>query len=449
MGRNLPVWLFLLCALLGGIAMVGFGWMVQATISGDAQTGVLGRTALRAARFPDKAIIVFDELWSYLTGSYIDEPIRVPRETGDLSAFRLVEAPGDRKLEGLYLRADPEAARGWRILLGAFAFDDRIENAALLFSPELELVRISILDEAEIAGEKPNPNHKRFPHGVAVLDDFSLIFAFDGGRSLQRIDPCGERVWAIPGKYHHAVSRDGPGESVWSLRDLDFVQVAAADGDVLRTISMDDVIARNPSIDILEIRRLHDNDIGGNSRNTEGKWLEEAMHTNDIEPLPEALADRFAGMEAGDLLISMRSLNLVFVLDPETLVIKWWRAGAAQRQHDPDWQPNGEITIFDNRMSRDFSQITAITPLSYETRTLYADSNFYTRIRGKHQVTSEGHILITSTQQGRAFEVDPSGQTLLEFVNTKPDSETTNYAISELIWLPPDALDLEGNSCES
>ncbi len=447
MERRLPVWLFLLVLLIGGLATVGFGWVVQATVSANERTGLIGRAAMRVATFPDQAITVFNELTSYLTGSYIDDAVRVPREIGDLQGFHPVEGPKDTNFEGLYLRVDPEAAGGWRILVGAFAIDDGIENAALLYSPEHELVHVSILDEPEIDGEVPNPNHKRFPHGVAVLDDFSLIFAFDGGSSLQRIGPCGERLWAIPGKYHHAVTLDDRQETVWTLRDFDLVQVAAVDGKILRIISMEDVVARNPSIDILEIRKLHDNDIGGNSRNTEGRWLEEAMHPNDVEPLSAAFADQFEGMEPGDLLVSMRSLNLIFVLDPETLHIRWWRAGATQRQHDPDWQLNGEITVFDNRMSRDYSRIIAIDPLSYRTRTLYSDGDFYTRIRGKHQVTPEGHILITSTQQGRAFEVDPSGRVILEFVNTKPGSETTNYALSELSWMPPDALDLNGTSC--
>ena len=75
-------------------------------------------------------------------------------------------------------------------------------------------------------------------------------------------------------------------------------------------------------------------------------------------------------------------------------------------------------------------------------------ADFYSRIRGKHQITKAGNLLITSAQQGRVFEVEPNGQVVLEILNPKPGSDEFNYPMSEAIWFPSDAFDFaEDFSC--
>ncbi|MEM7025991.1 MAG: arylsulfotransferase family protein, partial [Pseudomonadota bacterium] len=123
--------------------------------------------------------------------------------------------------------------------------------------------------------------------------------------------------------------------------------------------------------------------------------------------------------------------------------------GAVQRQHDPDWLPNGEIGILNNRMSRDFSEIVSIDPDSFERTTILdgREIDFYTRVRGKHQPLGNGGLVVTSPQQGRAFELSREGDIVFEIANQKPESDTTNYIISEMRWLPPSMFDLGEWEC--
>ena len=346
------------------------------------------------------------------------------------------------------MRADPtKITKGWRVLTGAFQINGDIENAVLLISPDLKIVRTWILDEVPIGNLEPQPKYRKLVHGMEILRDGSVIFAFDDGMSLQKLDSCGKREWATAGNFNHSVTLDDTGETVWTIINHDIIaRVAVKDGAVLRQISMNEVIVNNPMIDILEIRRQHSNDLGRNSRNTDGsRWLGDSYHLNDVDPLPTAIADRFESFKAGDLLVSARSLNLIFVLSPATLKIKWWRIGAVQRQHDPDWLARGKIMVLDNRMSRDFSQIVAIDPHTFDEAVMLDGRKykFYTRIRGKVQLLDDGTLLVTSSQQGRAFEVNRDGDVVFEVVNRKPGDAVTNYVISALRWLPSEYFNMD------
>jgi Arylsulfotransferase (ASST) len=445
MQKLLPVWLFLLCLLLGGLFVVVFGWTVKHTLGGGDRFRRLGQTAVAIASFPDLVRTAFTAI-----DQDPDSHFRVPRTSADLSAFHPIKAQPGIDVRGLLVRTDSAAlarASGWRVLVGGFVINGEFQQAALALSPELEIVKTWILTENDIPGQKPQPPFGKFVHGFALLKDSSVIFSFDVGVSLQRLDRCGRRIWAVGGTFDHAVSLDDAEQFVWTLRkgeQLDAViKVATTTGEIVRRISMGDIIAANPMIDILEIRQQEDNWGNGNPMNLPEKWLYDPFHLNDVEPLPAAIADRFTGFKAGDLLLSARSLNLVFVVDPDTLAVKWWRSGAWRRQHDPDWEPTGEISIYDNRMSRDYSRIVSIAPAATVPRVLFDGrvNDFYSRIRGKHQFTKAGNLLIASPQQGRVFELDPNGKVVFEMFNTKPGSKEFNYPLSEAIWFPSDSFD--------
>lgn len=452
MDRPIPLWVFLLCSLVWGLCTIAFGWAVKSTLSGSDRTGVIGKAAVEIASFPTTAKLVLQQIGGYASGSYKDDKLHVKREAGsDYAGFKPVPAATGIDVQGLLFRANSAAmAKGWRLLVGVFTVNGEVENAALLMSPDLEIVRTWILHEGPVDGRKPRPKHRKSVDGLEILDDGSLIFTFDGSISLQRIDACGKRIWMTGGSFHHAVTLDDSERAAWTLSSEDTIaRVAVEDGAILREISMDEIIAKNPVIDILEIRRQHPDHLNENSRNTLGTWLPDRFHLNDVDPLPAAMADQFREFKAGDLLVSARSLNLLFIIDPDTLEVKWWRVGAVKRQHDPDWLPNGEIAVLNNRMSRDFSEIVSINPRTFKRTTVFdgRKNNFYTRIRGKHQVLDTGALIVTSSQQGRAFEVNRNGDIVFEIINLKPGSDSMNYVISDVKWLPLNRVDLRKWKC--
>ncbi len=134
-------------------------------------------------------------------------------------------------------------------------------------------------------------------------------------------------------------------------------------------------------------------------------------------------------------------MNLIFVVDPRSLKVKWWRHGLARRQHDPDWNARGTITIYNNNMHRGYSSIIEVDPRSMERRTLIdgADYDFYTWHRGKHEELPDGTMLITSPEQGRVFEVAPDGTVTFDFHNSFRE-ERGPLSVSEARFLPPDYL---------
>jgi hypothetical protein len=334
---------------------------------------------------------------------------------------------------------------GLTAILGSFDFQG-FAHGALLLDSEGRLLHAWRIHEDSVAD--PRGDTHKFPHGFVVLPDASIIFSYDGGVSLQRFGACGEVLWTLEGRYHHLLSLDESTSSVWAMITPEpddregedaalrhgIQRIAVADGSIERAFTVRDIIEANPQTDVLGLRQLEETEDGYS-------WDSDPLHHNDVEPLPSALAELFPMFDAGDLLISFRSIDLVLVLDPETLRIKWYSIGQTRRQHDPDWGRDGRISVFDNNMHRGWSRIVRLDPgadRAADTALAGEDYDFYTWIRGNHQVTPSGSTLVTSPQQGRVFEVDEDGEVVFEFINRYADSNDQRFSVSNAVRLPRD-----------
>ena len=341
------------------------------------------------------------------------------------------------------------AARGLRVVAGYFR-DRAAATGAILLDAQGTELHFWPIDYQRIAAyieeDFPHARHT-FLHGFELLSDGSIVVSFDSGGMLARLDSCGEVMWALPGGYHHAVSLAGDG-SLWvvggpgsELYPTSISKIDADAGTLLRTIDFDDSLLARMGKGVFFIRRLEDA--------PEPEWLPDPLHLNDVEVLDASMADAFPLFEAGDVMLSLRSLNLVVVIDSEDLHLKWWQHGPWHRQHDPDFLANGRISVFGNNMNGDASRIIEIDPVTRKTQVVFEGSPqlpFYSWRRGNHQRLDNGNILITESEAGRVFEVDRSGSLVWEYRN-RFDGEQ-NLLVSAAMWVPSDFFDQGALHCQ-
>ena len=300
-----------------------------------------------------------------------------------------------------------------RFIYGALDTTHALHGALLLDADGAVVHQWHLSDSEDKDPTRGDGN--KYLHGMEVFPDGSLIFSFDGGKGIYKVNACGELIWSIRGNFHHSVAQDAAG-AVWAWRNHDLVKIDVDTGAILRTLSLGAIDKANADTDLFGIRQ-HD-------KKDRSVWAHDPHHPNDAEPLTHRHAEGFPGFTPGDLLISLRSTNLVFIMDPETLRIKWWRIGQWRRQHDPDWASNGEIYVYDNNMHRGFSHIVRIHPAAMEAERVVDGErfNFASSVMGTQDVLDSGSILVTSPKQGRVFEVTGTEKTF-EFINSYNEGE--------------------------
>ena len=289
----------------------------------------------------------------------------------------------------------------------------------------------------------PATDHDIKLHGALIHPDGSVVFNYEYGGTV-KLSRCGETVWTLAHMTHHSVeTAEAGGYWIAGRRTL---SGSAAKGfppfpdqtyseDLILNVTEDGAIARQVSIP----RILYDNGLEPIMTATghffhRGWSNDELTHLNKIGELPSALADAFKGFEAGDLVVSLRHRNLVLVVDPDDWRVKWHQTGPWRRQHDPEFNPDGTISVFNNNVYSTKtdqngrsnlatwrgSNIIKIDPATGRTEVVYgnrAGQEFLTVLKGKQDPTPEGGIFITEPDAGRAFEVDARGRTVWEYIN--------------------------------
>ena len=292
-----------------------------------------------------------------------------------------------------------------------------------------------------------------YVHGSYLFPNGDVLFNIEYG-GLIRMNSCGEVMWTLDYATHHSVTPDEQGnfwvsgyksvkkgdkrveefpELVVPFGEETMLQVSP-EGEILNEISVLDALYNSEYKHLLwHYKRLKFN-------------FGDILHMNDVEALSTSMADGYELFEAGDLVVSLKYISAVAVISPQG-EIKWLSAGDFTDQHDPDFEGDGWISVFDNRLdgsregtSLGGSSIRAVNPATGEIRPLYptdTKQKFYTPAGGKHQLLENGNRLITEAQAGRVFEVAPGGEIVWEWISMPYDTklvaemlEGTRYSYS-------------------
>ena len=141
-------------------------------------------------------------------------------------------------------------------------------------------------------------------------------------------------------------------------------------------------------------------------------------HANTIEALPStSLGEKDARFKAGNILFSLRHLDIIGIIDPDKDAIVWcYGPGILDGQHQPTMLPNGNILVFDNGTYRGYSIVREIEPTSGEIVWEYENGeDFFSPFRSGNQRLANGNTLICECDAGHLFEVTPEKEIVWDF----------------------------------
>jgi hypothetical protein len=298
-----------------------------------------------------------------------------------------------------------------------------------------------------------------YVHGTHLFHDGDVLFNVEY-LGLVRMNARGEVLWTLDRRTHHSIEQTEDG-NFWVCA-MDWVDAEAAaerfpslEGplwdDRALLVSPDGKVLREASV----LAAVYDSPYRALLWTTQHAATppprQDIMHMNDVEELPAAIAAEYPLFAAGDLLVSMRFVNLVMVFSPDTGKVKWCGAGMFTEQHDPDFIGGGWISVYDNRtdLTVDGSRfggtrLVAVQPHTGAVRDIYprADTTskherrFHSHQGGKAQRLADDRWLITEPTAGRVFEIDGGGRTVWEWGQSDEDGmvsevlEGTRYPLT-------------------
>lgn len=173
-------------------------------------------------------------------------------------------------------------------------------------------------------------------NGSLLLEDGSVIVNNEYA-GIARVGVDGRVIWKFTRPItHHSVTLT-PRNTVWVpgrevLRRPRLGQPTGREEDLLLEISVEDgrIVRQIYTVDLMVKNQLQ-----GLYEMINGM---DKLHVNDIEEITPAFAQRHPelGFAATDIIVNAKRMNLIFVADPATLVVKWYQHSPWSQPHDID-----------------------------------------------------------------------------------------------------------------
>ncbi|MGE5303729.1 MAG: arylsulfotransferase family protein [Alphaproteobacteria bacterium] len=161
------------------------------------------------------------------------------------------------------------------------------------------------------------------------------------------------------------------------------------------------------------------------------------LHSNSLNVLTDQTAHFIPGAKPGNVLVSLRNLNMLLVMDLETNKVIWALRGNWREQHDAKMLPNGHILLFDNSgdlMDHGRSRVLEIDPrtggIVWSYGGTHNDPLDSADNRGGAQRLANGNTLINEANAGRILEVTPDHKVVWEFVDQSQTEIRGEYIAS-------------------
>ena len=140
------------------------------------------------------------------------------------------------------------------------------------------------------------------------------------------------------------------------------------------------------------------------------------FHANNIENLEWDIPGI---AKKGDWLVTVRYLNRIFILDPQTEKIVWqWGDDVLDWPHHATFLKGDQILLLDNGRHRGSSRAIVLDIRSKKIVWQYGEKpgqEFFSDLQGSVQRLPNGNTLIAESAKGRVFEVTPSGEIVWEW----------------------------------
>ena len=392
--KKIYTWVVLILVLLGFIAFIIFGSLVDYFAKGGNRFGYL------------KPII----------NQLISIPVNMIRTLNPNIHGLALDQSRFKNFQGLTLK-NSKAEDGYLLLSGVSKNYKEPEVLLIDLSKNKKIFswKFDVDKFPDFRNKQLDTFQMKHPF---LFKNGDLLFKDQYG-PLIRFDKCSKIKWVKKGKYHHSIEVDDD-ENIWTSNIIenknfkdDSIEKISPEGKILFKKSVFEILKENYLENLIVTAKETGNPI----------------HLNDIQPV---LQDSKFWMK-GDLFLSLRNLSMVLLYRPSTNKILWYQQGPWVYQHDVDIINKSNIAIFNNNMNLEKTGVNGFNNTiiyNFEKKKLlntyrkaYEKNDIRTPEAGLSEIIKNEDIIVEETLMGRILRMNKKGEIIWQFINRSDDAK--------------------------